>query len=220
MEHAEKNTRITLQDEHLSILAIIVLHAGALTGILSPWVDRFVLLTPFHLCFSVLLVLKRNDENGNRLYSSLLQIAFVSFFIEIIGVNSNWIYGKFAFGASFGPKILGTPAMIGIVWALFTLTACQATGLVVKNKWVGATIAAVLITALNWIMEPIAPKLGFWHWNETSHEAGLHDYIGCFIQGWLFSYYLFGRIKNIGNLVGLSFLLTQAIFFVLLRNMI
>ena len=220
MEQAQSNAKIVLKDEHLSILAILILHAGAFVGIMSPWVERFVLLTPFHLIFSILLVLKRDNEGGNKLYSSLLQIAFISFLIEIIGVNTNLLYGKFAFGASFGPKVLGTPPMIGIVWALFTLTAVQTTELVIKNKWLGATIAAILITALNWVMEPVAPKLGFWHWNEASHEAGMHDYIGAFVQGWIFSYFLYVRVKDIGNYVGLAFLIIQALFFVLLRNMV
>ncbi len=216
----EENAKLILRDQHLSILAVLVLHAVAMVGILSPWTEQFVLLTPFHLCFSLLLVLKRDDGNGNKLYSALLQISFVSFLIEIIGVNSDLLYGKFAFGDSFGPKIAGTPAIIGIVWSLFTLTSVQTTTMLVKNRFVGATVSALLITGMNWMMEPIAPKLGFWHWNEASHEAGLHDYIGAFIQGWAFSFWLLTRVKNLNNIVGLAFLLIQAGFFVILRNLL
>ena len=216
----EENAKVVLKDEHLSILAIIVLHAMALTGIFSPWRDQFVLLTPFHLCLSLLLVLKRDDGNGNKLYMALLQISFISFLIEIIGVNSDLLYGKFAFGDSFGPKVASTPAIIGIVWSLFTLTAVQTTTILVKNPYLGATISALLITAMNYIMEPIAPKLGFWHWNEASHEAGMHDYVGAFIQGWVFSYWLISRVKNLNNFVGFAFLLIQAAFFVILRYLL
>ncbi len=220
MTEKTTDSKFILKNAHLSILAIVVLHAFALGGILSPWSEKFILLTPFHLCISMLLVLKKEEEGGNTILSGLINIAFVGFLIEIIGTNTDWIFGKYAFGKAFGPKIAGTPPLIGLVWGLFTFTAVQTSELVIKNKWIGATVAALLITGLNWMMEPLAPKLNFWFWDEGGSGAGWHDYIGSFIQGWIFSFYLYSKIKDVGNIVGLVFLVTQTVFFLLLRNLL
>jgi uncharacterized membrane protein len=167
-----------------------------------------------------LLILKREDEGGNRILSSLLQISIIGFLIEVIGVNSSWIFGKFAYGKSFGPLVMDTPVMIGLVWALFSFAAVQTSELFIKNKWLGSFFAALLITGLNWLMEPNAAKLGFWVWGEQGAGAGYHDYLGCFVQSWIFSFWLYHRIKDVGNVVGLSFLLFQAIFFIILRSLL
>jgi putative membrane protein len=144
-----------------------------------------------------------------------------SFLLEYVGVNSGLIFGHYTYGNALGPKLGSTPLMIGINWVIVVYSSLQlvqtiSTKLKVKlNALTGAGLAALAMVALDLLIEPLAPKLDFWEFNNL--QVPLQNYTAWFFFGFIFCYWLIkaGVLKN--NPMGWRVYLVQFVFFLILN---
>jgi putative membrane protein len=111
--------------------------------------------------------------------------------------------------------------MIGINWVIVVYSSLQlvqtiSTKLKVKlNALTGAGLAALAMVALDLLIEPLAPKLDFWEFNNL--QVPLQNYTAWFFFGFIFCYWLIkaGVLKN--NPMGWRVYLVQFVFFLILN---
>ena len=95
---------------------------------------------------------------------------------EILGVQRGWIFGDYQYGDALGIKVLGVPLLIGVNWALLTIITGAIARQFYQNLFMRIIIGVGLMIFLDLLIEPIAPVLDFWVFDEG--EAPFQNYIG------------------------------------------
>ena len=211
----------------------IVFHLIGLTGILFFDRDFFIRATPLNLLLMFALVLYTQPGPRLPLYYLIVVCAITGFLAELIGVSTGWLFGAYAYGDALGPKLLNVPLIIGINWFIIVyccgtsvhmlmeklvvkLTADQAPKPALKALWL-VLDASLLAMFFDWLMEPVAVRLDYWHWIGT-FDVPLYNYLSWFMVSFamlaVFEWLPFPK----KNIFAVNLLLIQAMFFLLLRT--
>jgi bisanhydrobacterioruberin hydratase len=171
----------------------------------------FLYFTPIHL-FSTCVVLVYFQTQKNTSFWWFVGLSFsIGYLVEIIGVNTGLIFGEYEYETTLGFEILKTPPIIGCLW--FQLSYCI--GMAINdlrlNKTLKTILGATLMTALDYVVEPVAIKFDMWSWRDITPP--LQNYIGWFVVSlpifWLFYSLPFRKENKIANLI----LLLTCLFF-------
>lgn len=121
---------------------------------------------------------------------SLVALSTLGFAVETTGVVTGFPYGEFYYGEDLGPKLAGiVPYTLPLAWVPLVLGAVAATRPRRRDRerlrralWVLA--AAVLLVAIDGVLDPGAARLGLWVWPESGAYYGVpvSNY-----AGWLLS---------------------------------
>ena len=115
-----------------------------------------------------------------------------------------------------GFRLDGIPLIIGLNWVLLTFTSTA-----IVNKWqiptlLKALIAGALMTILDWIIEPVAIRSGFWSWQDGI--IPLYNYICWMIFSSVFCYWVLSRKSVETNKVSVGLYLILVLFFAILNR--
>jgi putative membrane protein len=128
-----------------------------------------------------------------RLRTAVVALGALSVFgfaVEATGVATGFPYGPFTYGDRLGPKLAGlVPWLLPVSWAPLVLGAVAATepgrDRYSRLARVGGVLrAALLLTAIDGVLDPGAARMGFWIWPQGGAYYGvpLSNY-----GGWLLS---------------------------------
>lgn len=156
----------------------ILFHCIGVIGVLSPFRDQFVLLTPFNLLLTFTLLLVHQKQSV-ALWSVIIVAGIVGFFAEVVGVETGRIFGEYFYGKALGLKFFDVPLVIGLNWAMLLLMTNAFSGFLGDTFWVKSLVGAVFMTLLDALIEPVAPLLDFWYW--TNDTAPLQNFLAWFI---------------------------------------
>ena len=168
--------------QNIALFIVLLFHVSGAIGILcTPNKDWFIQNTQLNLLIMAALLIITQPQK-NLAFFLFFVIAFVTgFAVEWIGVNTGYLFGSYQYGNVLGIKYGNVPLLIGINW--FIIIYC--TGVISQklhnwsNKQLEAMQAAVnpsvqlisfitdgalLTTFFDYVMEPVAVKLGFWQW--------------------------------------------------------
>lgn len=188
------------------------------------YVCVIVFLTAIYLSYKYQL--KFNCRN----FVIWLVITFIlTLILEMVGTASGLIFGEYKYGQVLQLQLFRTPLIIGLNWAIIILSATEiARNIVIsinKSKntdsnifyFITGILAALLTTAFDYILEPVAVYLGYWNWgNSDIYKVPLQNYIAWFVISLIFScFYLFLKIKIKSSFVRNIFWM-QFIFFLML----
>lgn len=202
---------------NLFVLNIIIIYIVGVCGICCTSQQQqllFLKLTPVNLIVTTLfLFLFHENWNAKFLFTSLLIFLF-GFFIEVIGVKTHMIFGSYNYGNTLGIQILNVPIIMGFNWLL--LVYCIATSLHnIKNIFLYSFSAALVMTALDILIEPMAMKLDFWQWKNNA--VPLQNYLAWFILSFIL-FFIFRKLNGrIENKFAKVVLLIQFLFFGILN---
>lgn len=213
----------SLSRQRIATGIAVVFHLVGLVGIC--WWDReeFIRLTPMNLLLSFALLMWCSWPD--RIWWLAAAIAWAGGYLsEVIGVNAGWLFGDYIYGSAFGFQWLNVPLLMGVNWFL-VLSGVQYIAerllpVPVKNgrvgKWWIALIGALLVFPFDFLVEPVAIKLGYWTWL-GSGEIPLYNYV-CWV---LISFLLLVIIQRLPFRKQIwypgALLLIQAVFFLLLN---
>ncbi len=192
---------------------MLILYTVGIVGILMPIHPDFILLTPLNLLVSIGLVLWHHDGWERKTVAYLLLAYAVGFLAELFGVQTGLLFGDYAYGAVLGPKVWGTPLMIGVNWVMLGYCAgvCSNALLGERSFWLRGTLAALLMVGLDVLIEPVAMAYGFWSWEGDT--VPLRNYLGWLAVALplelLFAYWH----PRLRNKVGVALFLLQLVFF-------
>ena len=144
----------------------------------------------------------------------LVLILFGSYFAEYIGVNKGWLFGEYQYGSALGYKMNGVPIIIAINWVMLSIAGRSFVELVTKNNVIASILAAILITAFDFLLEPIAIRFGWWWWD--GGDIPTFNYLCWFGLAFLFQLILY-KPKSAGRAYWI--MIVQAIFFWILLLM-
>ncbi len=223
-----------MQKQHIATFIALLFHVSGSVGILfTPYRDWFIRNTPLNLCLMAILLAWNQQEKWSQFFFFFF-IAFLTGMVtEIIGVNTGWLFGNYAYGEVLGPKIMGVPLLIGLNW--FVVIYCSAGIMHQVQVWMqrrlemqGQTLptrvsaasllldGALLAVFFDWVMEPVAMKLGFWQWH--NNEVPVYNYICWFVISLLllfvWRFFSFQR----PNHFAVHLFIIQALFFMVLRT--
>jgi putative membrane protein len=164
---------------------LLVPYAAGTIGILLP-VTRslFLSLTPIMLIFSFILVVV---EEGKWTRYNIAALAFIiasGFMAEYFGVNFGYLFGDHHYGTALGPKWLGVPLIIAMNWAMLCVAARSLANLVSNNTIISSVLAAGVITAYDFLLEPVAIRFGWWWWDGGS--IPIYNYVCWFVFSLVF----------------------------------
>ncbi|MBY5951694.1 carotenoid biosynthesis protein [Algoriphagus sp. NF] len=196
-------------------IVILVLHGVGILGLSLPeYQDWFLALTPVQLLSSLLIILLFH-RGWNDSFPIFAAAAFwIGFGAELIGIHTGYLFGDYVYGPTLGPKLWDVPIIIGVNWFILAYL----TGSVfrkIPNDYYAAFLGALAMTALDYIIEPVAVALDFWYWKFD--VIPVENYLGWF--GVSFVVHLIFRKANFEkfNPIALLLLLTLIVFFTVLN---
>lgn len=152
-----------------------------LTGILFFNRALFVSLTPFNLLLSAALLIWTQKEKNKSFFLFVISCYLVGFLVEYLGVNHQLLFGNYAYLPAMGTQWQHVPLVIGVNW--FIMMYCCGVAIQALLNWMWNRLkeadqparsnvgfvavildAALLATFFDWVMEPVAIKLGYWQW--------------------------------------------------------
>lgn len=218
----------------IPLFVALLIHTVGLFGILlTPYKDWFVEKTFFNLLLMAVLLIVTHKEKNKNFFLFLIITFIAGFGVEVLGVNTRVIFGNYNYGDVLGFQIFNVPLIIGLNWfiiiyciGMFTtayenymLRKLNENVLSLSNrlKMVSFIFDATLLAVFfDWIMEPVAIKLGYWQWQNNA--VPFYNYISWAIVSALLLA-VFKRL-NTGrrNIFAVHLFIIQVLFFLVLRT--
>ena len=171
--------------KNISIFIIWLVHISGFLGMLFYELDFFAGFTSVNLFVMSIILFLNFKLNSWRQILSILSIFLIGMITESLGVNYGLIFGEYEYGNNLGFKLFDVPFLIGINWIILTVISANIASFLTKNKNILLTviIGALLMLAMDFVMEPIAPKLDMWRFKNLIVPPS--NYIGWLIIGLL-----------------------------------
>ncbi len=151
----------------VAIGIIILFHLVGLIGLSIPSIrPLFLKIVPAHIIL-MLIVITLDHQSLNAKFLLFAAIIFVwGFTAEWFGVHKYWIFGDYNYGKTLGFKLFDIPLTIGVNWFLLVYgagVAMQRSRL--KSVFFRVMVGAILLVALDLLIEPVAISFDYWHWD-------------------------------------------------------
>ncbi len=188
---------------------ILVYVSGSIGFVINP--AFFSPFTPYTLLLTCFVFLIHSPLANKKFITAFFSIALLGYIIEVIGVKTGFVFGKYSYGNGLGYKLLDVPLIISINWALLICSGIRVVSSIFTNKIVVLILAAFLVTGIDLLIEQMAPKLNFWQF-----EGGfpnLQNYFGWIAVSFFTSYLFYPIIIKANFSVSLTLLILQIIFF-------
>jgi len=199
----------------VSLGVLIVFYGVGLWGLTGKDTDNFASLTPLNLLLTSALLIANLSDYKLR-YFLFPAIAWLTgFVVEAVGVHTQLIFGSYHYGDNLGPKVFEVPLMIGVNWALLVYTACGMVRKVRAGIPGKAFIAALMMTGLDVLIEPVAMKVGFWDW--TDGVVPFKNYVAWFVVSYFLCWVFFRMHNEHTNKLAPWVFVVQVIFFTVLN---
>lgn len=223
---------------HIAVAFIVLIHIVCFVGVLLGYKEQIVHYIWLILLTNFILIIWTQSQKDWYFYTYLGICIAVGFIVEIIAVYTGLIFGEVSFGNTLGPKLLNVPVLIGFQWFVIIFTCANVIyhfyGDVLKRfnehkilledssqrfLIMGLVIDAALLSSFfDWLIEPVAQKLDFWHWNNDG-SASIYNYICWFLVSCILHLFFFNAKFNIAkpNTFAINLFFIQALFFLALR---
>jgi len=193
---------------------LVVFHLIGIIGILSPWSQYVIPLTPFNLLLSFVVLIYFHPQYNGKFLAFMLVCAITGFAAEWVGVHTGFLFGVYEYGKVLGPSFDKIPLIIGLNWYLLTYITVDIAKRTKQKPWIQILFGALLMTCLDFIIEPVAIRLDFWHW--FGKEPPLSNYLGWFLVS-IPLQFAGNRWHSGNNPVAIWLFLSMLLFFVTLN---
>ena len=212
----------------------LLFHTIGLIGILFIKIDFFVQSTVINLLLMFALLVWTQKEKNISFLLFFFLVFLLGIGAEMIGVNTAALFGKYHYGNVLALKVMNVPIMIGINWfviiyccgiSIHTLLmkainriATDAGKKPMRLKAMSVIVdGATLAVFFDWVMEPVAVKLGYWQWGEGGDVPGFNYFSWFIVSVLLLAIFQFSKFDK-QNKFAVNLLLIQLMFFLLLRT--
>jgi bisanhydrobacterioruberin hydratase len=209
----------SLKYRHYALFFCILVYVSGAIGMLSPFADWFIAMTPLSLLLSAFVLVWHQPIHTARTWAWIAGAYLVGFFSEVLGVNTGMLFGVYQYGTTMGPKLWETPLMIGINWLIVTYCVNELLWRFLPRNTstlFGAILAAAGCTAFDWVIEPVAIWLGYWSWEEGIPPV--ENYTGWFTVSFVIALaYKQQMTPGLRNRFAPVLLVLQVLFFLFLQ---
>lgn len=159
----------------ISFVVIWLFTVSGIIGILCGYKDWFLPLTPLNLSVYTILIFWMTNTRKRLIIAMLIPFS-IGMITEYLGVNHGLIFGNYQYGDNLGSKVLGVPWIIGVNWALLVYTSAAIAKKIHSNIFIASGLGALLMVALDIIIEVSAPRFDFWEFDKG--VVPIQNYIG------------------------------------------
>lgn len=168
-----------LEKKRLSILVLTVLYGVGVIGLsIKSLQQSIIVLTAVNLLITAFLMIWNYARIDNRLILACLFTYLTGFIVEVIGVQTGVLFGSYAYSGLLGPRILGTPLMIGVNWLLMIISVWSISILFFKKLLLAALMGAALMVLMDLLIEPFAIFFNLWTWE--NNDPPIQNYLAWF----------------------------------------
>lgn len=201
------------------IRSIAVIYAVGVVGFVLPITHSiFIRLTPLIIIFSLaVLHFYKSDLGNEKQQKRLFFYSFVltaGFLVELWGVNTGIVFGEYTYGVGLGPKIAGTPPIIGLNWVLMIYLTSAIFSPLKRHVFNGVVLPSLLMVGYDIIMEHVAPKMEMWSWKNDL--IPLQNYLMWGVLALFFHSIRYVLKIRDRNTMALPIFVVQTIFFLLI----
>jgi putative membrane protein len=170
-------------------------------------------LAALFLFLAAALVMLGAETTRARL--QLMLAALLGFGVELLGVHTSLPFGAYRYTDALRPQLFGVPLVMTCAWLALVAYTGQAATRAGLSRWVSVPLAALWLTAIDLIIDPLAAhELGYWRWAGAGayYAIPASNFLGWFMTG-LLTFVLWPRWpRNVwSNFVGLSIILFFAL---------
>lgn len=208
----------TLTKDQIAKIAIVLWYLVGIAGfMIRPLQPVFQQLTPFGMVMAAALLMFFHEPKNRKSGLVFSGIVLFGFVVELIGVNTQTIFGFYIYGNSLGPKLWNTPFIIGLNW-LVLVYCITSLAKPIRDTWYFPLIGAATMVAFDWLMEPVAIANDMWYWAFT--DIPHKNYIDWFlVSGFLFLMMRILKVE-INNWIAGFLLAMQVVFFLVINVLI
>lgn len=156
---------ILLLKANILIAVIVVFYTVGIVGMSLPdQRDYFASLSFLNLLLSFGIVLLARKAAFKKFIRFLAFCFIVGFVAELIGVHTELLFGSYHYGENLGMKVFEVPLIIGLNWGVLVVISASLVERFHMPNFFKVLLATALMVFLDFLMEPIANDLDFWHW--------------------------------------------------------
>lgn len=203
-----------MKQKRIALFLVLSMHLAGIIGLMTPWRGFFQNFTPLHILVMTALLLRFGNMGKPYLLAAGL-VALGTFLVEMTGVQTGLLFGDYTYGSTLGPKVLGTPLVIGANWVLLSFSIAHLLRSLHLSLPVKAMLAATLMVGLDVFIEPVAMAFDFWSWDQGT--VPMHNYVGWWVVSVLVFLGLFRWLRFGENDMAAWLLLAQLGFFLSLN---
>ena len=188
-----RTTGLMLRDDRIQAGIIALFFAVGVAGhvFVPEWME--ILTPPVLWVYGILVLIlsalsvQSIPERARRRFLVWALITYlITFALEAIGTATGLVFGPYTYGNVLGLMLFSVPLVIGFNWVMVVLGAMR----VVQRLpfWPAVVVAAIVTTAFDYLMEPVAIKLGYWswHWKAFPRKTTLPGFSHRSARPWLF----------------------------------
>jgi uncharacterized membrane protein len=109
------------------------------------------------------------ETRGRRAVLALAGAAVVlGFAIEVVGVHTGFPFGRYAYGPSLGPRLLGVPVVIAFAWPMLAWPAALVARRLASSPGVRVLIGAWALASWDLFLDPQMVAAGHWRWLDNA----------------------------------------------------
>ncbi len=206
----------------LATALAILFHVIGAAGLLFFKREFFLAATPFNLLLMLALLWWTQRKPAPAFYIFLACCLLTGLAVEIVGVQTGALFGHYNYGEVMGYKLMDVPLLLGVNWFIVVYCSGMAAYHLYGRLAAGTgnlgvvLLGAFLAVGYDWLMEPVAIKLGYWQWGADG-SIPIYNYVCWTVVSFLLLLlFRFARFSK-DNKFGVNLLLIQLLFFLLLR---
>lgn len=102
------------------------------------------------------------EQKGKALLVGSAIVGVVTFFIEVLSVETGFPFGEYDYTSVLGPLVLGVPFTIALAWVGVLLNSLLIASQ--TSKWRRAIETGIWVVIIDLILDPVAIFESFWTW--------------------------------------------------------
>lgn len=185
---------LLLRKPNILIAVIVVFYTVGIVGMSLPdQRDYFASLSFLNLLLSFGIVLLARKVAIKRFIGFLAFCFSIGFVAELIGVHTGLLFGSYHYGENLGVKVFEVPIIIGLNWGILVVIGASLVERFQMSVYFKVLLATTLMVFLDFLMEPIANDLDFWHWRND--QIPLYNFVCWFVISLILQYFYFNFNK-------------------------
>lgn len=177
---------VTEQTHHRIVTIMALAYTAGVVGLQLPILAPFFEpLSPLNLAVSLGILLFYHQDWRPSFWVFAMLAIVIGYGIEVIGVHTGLIFGAYAYGNGLGPQLLNVPPVIGLNWLMLAYCCGSLSDKLPIRTALKVVVAATMMVALDYAIEPVAIRLDFWTWFDQPIPT--QNYVAW----WLVSFVLF-----------------------------
>lgn len=158
------------------IHALLLIYALILGYILAGLIFKFYIQADifFDLSFALLFFTLAQcfyELGARKAILFLILTALIGFFAELLGTSTGFPFGKYYYTDFLGPKILGVPQVVPLIWFVIAYLTFSIARNIFRNEQINkndllrlALLSAFGAVAWDFLIDPMFSSYGYWVW--------------------------------------------------------